>query len=65
MGTASRCAKRNPKVGELEEIGVKRIGPSVWQRICGRGRYLGSSQCLIAISVIGAIGQRPLTSAVG
>jgi len=67
MGTASRCAKRNPKVSELDEIGVRCIGPSVpfRQRICTRGRNLGSSQCLIAISVIGTIGQRPSTSAIG
>jgi hypothetical protein len=29
LGIASRCAERNPKVSELDEIGVRCIGPSV------------------------------------
>jgi len=44
MGTASRCAKRLPKIIELDGIEVRRIG--LRQRTCARGLYLGSSQCL-------------------
>jgi hypothetical protein len=48
MGTAIRCAKRNPKLNEIDAIRVRFICPSVplRQRTCARGRYLGSSQCL-------------------
>ena len=48
MGTASRCAKRLPKVIELDGIEVRCIGLSIplRQRTCARGLYLGSSQCL-------------------
>jgi hypothetical protein len=48
MGTAICCAKRNPKLSEIDEIRVRCICTSVplRQRTCARGRYLGSSQCL-------------------
>lgn len=41
MGTASSCAKRHPKVSELDAIEVSSIGQSVSlrQHTCARGLY--------------------------
>jgi hypothetical protein len=52
MGTASRGAKRLPKVNELDRIEVRCIGLSVplRQRTCARGYTLDHRNVFTAIS---------------